>query len=518
MSHRLLRTRSLAVSSLVLIAAGGIIAAACGSNEKEPGVSGEPLMPGGGNPGVANAGAGGGSSAEPGDSLSNTNGGTSSTNEGQGGSTLLDSNPGDNSPSAGTGGNAELDSPPLELPDDVTANCNPPEGAVPSLTLQLVADGLDQPLHAKQAPGDDTRLFVVEKGGRVRVILNGELLEAPFIDVSQQLVNAGEAGLLGLAFHPDYATNGLFYLHFSSNGGQGLPPQGDTAIAEFTVSADRSVADPASRRVVLTIDQPQTNHNGGEIAFGPDGMLYFGAGDGGGGNDQGNGHAPNIGNGQSLNTLLGKMLRIDPLGRSVNDAYGIPAGNLAEVTGQQALPEIWAYGLRNPWRYSFDACTGDLYIGDVGQLAFEEIDFLAASRETRTIAAGVNFGWRLMEGVNCRPGDTNCNAQSQAGLVLPVDSYPRDVGTSVTGGYVYRGSDVPGLRGNYIYADYNSARFFRFRMQDGQIAERVEITDEMRPSGGGQFAGISSFGTDNAGEMYVTAFTPGAVYRVAAAE
>ena len=171
--------------------------------------------------------------------------------------------------------------------------------------------------------------------------------------------------------------------------------------------------------------------------------------------------------------------------------------------------------MRNPWRFSFDACNGDLYIGDVGQDTLEEIDFLPAAADTRTIASGTNFGWRLMEGPNCRPGDTTCNAQTQAqmALKLPVDSYPRTVGTSVTGGYVYRGSDVPGLRGTYIYADYSSARFFRFRIQDGQIADRTEITAQLRPATG-NIGGIASFGTDNAGEMYIAAFTPGAVYRV----
>jgi glucose/arabinose dehydrogenase len=242
-------------------------------------------------------------------------------------------------------------------------------------------------------------------------------------------------------------------------------------------------------------------------------MLYLGFGDGGSSNDMGEGHAA-IGNGQTLTTLLGKILRIDPLGRGVNDAYSIPPGNLAEVTGQAALPEIWAYGLRNPWRFSFDACNGDLYIGDVGQNALEEIDYVAASADTRTIAAGLNFGWRIMEGDICGPVATECTDQTRASLVLPVDVYGRNVGQSVTGGYVYRGSGVPGLRGQYIYADYATKHIFRFRIQDGQVADRVEITDQIVAPGGGDVENIASFGTDNAGEVYIAAFEPGAVYRI----
>jgi glucose/arabinose dehydrogenase len=308
-----------------------------------------------------------------------------------------------------------------------------------------------------------------------------------------------------MAFHPEYADNGLFYLHFSNS-----QAGGDGQIAEFAVDPNnRSVANGMSRRDVLAFpDDPEPNHNGGDIRFGADGFLYIGMGDGGGGNDQ---HGA-TGNGQNLNTLLGKMLRIDVDSRGVNDAYGIPPNNLAAQTNQQALPEIWAYGLRNPWRFSFDACTQDLYIADVGQNALEEIDFLPASTP-----AGSNFGWRIMEGPNCRPNDAVCPQTDQSTLVAPVDSYPRDVGTSVTGGYVYRGSNIPGLRGTYIYADYVSEAFFRFRMDGGQMTDRVNITNQMRPAGGGQFGGVASFGQDNAGEVYVTAYQPGAIYRVAAA-
>jgi glucose/arabinose dehydrogenase len=193
----------------------------------------------------------------------------------------------------------------------------------------------------------------------------------------------------------------------------------------------------------------------------------------------------------------------------------VPPGNLAEVTGQQALPEIWAYGMRNPWRFSFDACNGDLYVGDVGQNQIEEIDYVAASPEDKTIAAGLNFGWRIMEGNDCGPVAAECTDQTRAGLVLPVDTYTHQVGQSVTGGYVYRGSAVPGLRGHYLYADYQTKHVFRFRIENGVVADRVEITDQIvAPAGGAAVGNISSFGQDNAGEVYVVEYDNGAVYRV----
>jgi glucose/arabinose dehydrogenase len=321
--------------------------------------------------------------------------------------------------------------------------------------------------------------------------------------MTEQVAGDGERGLLGVAFHPNYAQNGLFYLHFSSNG-SGAVPLGNGIIAEFAVAAsDPDHADPLSQRQLLEIAKPEPNHNGGMLAFGADGLLYLGIGDGGGGNDQ---HGP-IGNGQALDTFLGKLLRIDVDARDAG-AYGIPPGNLAEATGLAALPEIWAYGLRNPWRFGFDPCNADLYIGDVGQNTLEEIDYLPGGT-----AAGTNFGWRIMEGNVCRPGGGACDS---AGLTLPVDTYPRSVGASVTGGYVYRGSAIPGLRGHYLYGDFISSRSFRFRIEAGSAVDRQEISAELRP-GSDTFGNIASFGQDNAGELYVAAFTPGAVYRVVAA-
>lgn len=395
----------------------------------------------------------------------------------------------------------------LEIGFDVVTDavdCRPAEGDAPPLALELVADGLEQPLFVTAAPGDASRLFVLEKAGRVRLLVDGALSADPFLDLTSQIASEGERGLLGLAFHPNYAQNGLFYVHFSSNGSGGAA-LGNGIVAEFTRAAgDPSHADPLSQRELLEIAKPEANHNGGMLAFGADGLLYIGVGDGGGGNDQ---HGP-IGNGQALDTVLGKLLRVDVDARDAG-AYGIPAGNLAEATGRAALPEIWAYGLRNPWRFGFDPCNGDLYVGDVGQNTQEEIDYLPGGA-----AAGTNFGWRIMEGSVCRPGEGICNT---AGLTLPVDSYPRSVGASVTGGYVYRGSAIPGLRGYYLYADYISGRSFRFRIEGGSALSRQEISAELRPLAPEAFGNIASFGQDNSGELYVAAFTPGAVYRVVAA-
>jgi glucose/arabinose dehydrogenase len=496
-----------------VLAAAGVIAAGCGSDE--PSTS-EGQLTGTGGASTASAGAGtGGTGAGVGGSNVTLGGAAGVATAGAGQQPGEVQQPGEIPIDQTQGGSGGATPPEQEPPaTGLAPNCAPPEGPVPSVALELVAGGLTQPLYVSGVPGDDTRLMILQKNGLVRVVVDGVLQEAPFLDLTGQADDGFESGGLGLAFHPDYATNGLFYVHYTSDGSDGLPPARDTVVAEFQVDAnDRSLANVASRRIVLTIDQPNDNHNGGEITFGPDRMLYLGFGDGGLGDDTGPGHAP-IGNGQTLTTLLGKILRIDPLGRGVNDAYGIPPANLAEVTGQQASPEIWAYGMRNPWRFSFDACNGDLYIGDVGQNALEEVDYVAAAAETRTIAAGLNFGWRIMEGNVCGPVAAECTDQTRANLVLPVDVYGRTVGQSVTGGYVYRGSRVPGLRGHYIYADYQTKHIFRFRIQDGQVADRVEITDQIVAPGGGDVENIASFGTDNAGEVYIAAFEPGAVYRI----
>jgi glucose/arabinose dehydrogenase len=509
MSQRLRHSKSYIALGFVLTATGAI-GVACGSDDDPSTAEGQLTGTAGtssgrgmaGASGATAGGAGGSTGSEP---VGTAGAGTAGT-EGQTVDVPIDQTPGQ----AGSGGNMN----PVPPGAGLAPNCAAPEGGVPGLALELVAGEIEEPIYVTGVPGDDSRLMILQKNGAVRVLVDGLLQEEPFLDISGQVTNANERGALGLAFHPDYATNGLFYLHYSSNATDGLPPVGDTVVAEFQVdSGNRNLANATSRRIVLIIDQPNANHNGGQLAFGVDGMLYLGFGDGGLSNDTGMGHAA-IGNAQTLSTLLGKILRIDPTGRTVNNAYGIPPRNLAEVTGQQALPEIWSYGMRNPWRFSFDACNGDLYIGDVGQNQIEEVDYVAAAADTRTIPAGLNFGWRIMEGDQCGPVAAECTEQTRAGLVLPVDTYDHDVGQSVTGGYVYRGSRVPGLRGQYVYADYQTSRFFRFRIENGQVADRTEITGQIVAPGGGAVEEIASFGTDNGGEVYIAAFNPGAVYRI----
>lgn len=491
MSHRFLSTKSLAVSSLVLIA-GGLVAAGCGSEDKDPpSTDDEMLNPGGNNEGNGNGGTGGASS-QPGNPVApGNNGGSQSSNEGQGGSVPVDPN----NPPMTNGGSGNTGEPPVNPPVGAAPNCNPAEGNVPDLTLELVADGLNQPLYVTGVPGDDSRLFVVEKAGAVRVIVNGELQQAPFMNISGQVMNQGERGLLGLAFHPNYAENGLFYLHWSSNQGA---TSGDGIVAEFSRDANNANAgNPGSQRNLIVFDDPEGNHNGGDLQFGPDGFLYIGMGDGGGANDQ---HGA-VGNGQNLNTLFGKMLRIDPTGRA-NGAYTIPPANFAEATGQQALPEIWASGLRNPWRFSFDACTGDIYVGDVGEAQREEVDF-----EPRN-TPGRDYGWRSLEGTLCFTDAGTCDPR---GLTPPVVEHEHSEGScSVIGGYVYRGERIAGLRGTYLYTDFCTGNFETLRIVNGQAVDRREITFDINP---GNVTTFTSFGVDNSGELYVVTYV-GTVYRI----
>jgi glucose/arabinose dehydrogenase len=379
--------------------------------------------------------------------------------------------------------------------DALPASCLP-SGQVPGLKLTEVVDGLSQPTFVSSAPGDATRLYILEQRGRLLVLENGDVLDPPFIELEDRITNEGnEQGLLGLAFHPDYATNGRFFLHYSSSGvAEAGINAGDGVISEFKRSADSPTrADPASERRLLRIPQPFSNHNGGMLAFSPkDGFLYAGLGDGGSANDP-------QGNGQKLNTLLGKMLRIDvdaaPAGRS----YGIPAGNM---TGGDTLPEIWSYGWRNPWRFSFDSCTGDLYVGDVGQNRFEELDFEPAN------TGGRNYGWSEVEGNACLEG----NSCDRSGITAPVLDYPRSYGASVTGGYVYRGAAMPGLRGYYFYGDYATGNIGRFRIENGAAVDAMDITSDINPDGVNE---IASFGSDANGELLLVD-RGGVIYRIEA--
>jgi glucose/arabinose dehydrogenase len=401
--------------------------------------------------------------------------------------------------SAGMGGGG---APTGIVPDplkDCGAAANP---RVPELVLTQVASGLERAVYVTQPRGDSARLFVVEKPGRIRVVRDGSLLETPFLTIAGVSERGGEMGFLGLAFHPDYSDNGRFYVYYSTlQEGTHI-----SRVAEYRVSGDDpDLADSTSERVLLEVNQPQDNHNGGHLQFGLDGYLYIGLGDGGGGGDN---HGP-IGNGQNLQTLLGKILRIDVdgSGAGASGNYGVPAGNPGLDGESGFLPEIWSYGLRNPWRYGFDPCTGDMYIGDVGQGDIEEVDFEPAA------TPGRNYGWRLMEGSACYNPDNGCNAETQ-NLVLPVAEYDHGVGQSITGGYVYRGAAIPDLRGTYLYADYQSARFFALRMANGSVAQaQLEISDNINP--GRDISGISSFGEDSAGELYVVSFG-GSIYRIQA--
>ena len=355
-----------------------------------------------------------------------------------------------------------------------------------TLELQPVASELRQPLHVTHAGDGSNRLFVVEKEGRIRVIADGELRPEPFLDITDVVGSDGsEQGLFAVAFHPEYRTNGRFFVHYTDK-------RGDTVIARYEVSSDPNTTDPASAVTLLTADQPYANHNGGQIAFGPDGYLYIGLGDGGSGGDPHD-------NGQSRNTLLGKILRID-VNQEGEQPYGIPADNPI-VADAGARPEIWALGLRNPWRFSFDRTTGDLFIADVGQGAFEEVHV-----ERAGTGGGKNYGWNIMEGSSCFEPRRGCEQQ---GLELPIAEYDHSQGCSITGGMRYRGTGVPAFGSTYFYGDFCSGRIWGLAEEEGGTWRATELLETN--------ASISSFGEDEAGELYLTDLTRGGVYRLAAA-
>lgn len=341
------------------------------------------------------------------------------------------------------------------------------------ISLELLTEGLSGPVDIQSARDGSNRLFVIEQPGRIRVIRNGQLRNQPFLDIQDRVVSGGERGLLGLAFAPGYAQSGRFYVNYTGAGGH-------TVISLFTVTADPDVADAGSEVVLLTINQPFANHNGGQLQFG-NGGLYIAVGDGGSGGDPNN-------NGQRLDTLLGKLLRVNV--ESQPGTLKIP-GNNPFVNTPDARGEIWAYGLRNPWRFSFDRETGELWIADVGQSNFEEVNRSGGS------SAGLNYGWRRMEGLQCY--EPNC---SQDGLTLPVRVYSHSQGCSVTGGYVYRGGQFPGLRGTYIYGDYCSGRIWGLSPQN---QNRLLLDSDLT---------ITTFGQDDAGEIYVADGLAGRVYRI----
>ncbi|MBI5589251.1 MAG: PQQ-dependent sugar dehydrogenase [Deltaproteobacteria bacterium] len=363
--------------------------------------------------------------------------------------------------------------------------CLAPEGAEtqvpgdpPAVATNRYVGGFTSPVHITHAGDGSGRLFVVEQPGRIRIVKDGRTLPTSFLDISGRVSCCGERGLLSVTFPPGYAAKGHFYVDYTN-------PAGDTVVARYRLSADPDVADASTEEILLTIAQPYANHNGGQLAFGPDGYLYIGMGDGGSGGDP-------LNNGQNTNVLLGKLLKIDV--EAGIAPYAIPATNPYRLLAGYR-PEIWALGLRNPWRFSFDRLTGDLYIGDVGQNMYEEIDFQPAAS-----TGGENYGWRIMEGFHCYDPPT-CNPN---GLTLPVAEYDHSLGNcSVTGGGVYRGGFYPNLFGFYLYGDYCSGRIWGLK-RNGDTWQNSLLLDTPYT--------ITTFGEDEAGTIYFSDYTNGDIY------
>ncbi|MGB8509058.1 MAG: PQQ-dependent sugar dehydrogenase, partial [Pyrinomonadaceae bacterium] len=354
---------------------------------------------------------------------------------------------------------------------------------LPNIVLNSPVTGLSQPVSITHAGDGSGRLFIVEQGGRIRIIKNNAVLPAPFLDISNRVSTGGERGLLGLAFPPAYASNGRFYVNYTNAAG-------DTVIARYRRSVSNpDLADAGSEGIVLTIAQPFANHNGGQLAFGPrDNFLYIGMGDGGDAGDPGN-------RAQNTNMLLGKLLRLD-VESGQPATYNIPASN-PFVNRAGFRPEIWAIGLRNPWRFSFDRQTGDLYIADVGQGSWEELNFQQAND-----SGGENYGWRIMEGMHCF-NPTSCSA---VGLTLPVWEYNHALGCSVTGGYVYRGAAFPRMQGLYFYSDFCSGRIWALH-REGASWVNTQLLDTT--------LSVSTFGEDESGGLYLADYNGGTIYTVA---
>ena len=358
----------------------------------------------------------------------------------------------------------------------------PPPKTQSQITLTPFVSGFTSPVDLENAGDGSNRLFVVEQAGAIRVIQNGGLLPTPFLDITAKVTSGGETGLLGVTFHPSFTQNPKFYVNYTRT----LAGQLQSVIAEYQVPAGSpNQADPNSERILLTVDQPFPNHKAGQLAFGADGMLYFGLGDGGSGGDP-------LGNGQNTNVLLGKMLRIDVDHASTGKQYAVPADNPFVTSG--GLPEIWAYGLRNPWRFSFDVPTGRLFVADVGQDAYEEVDI---------ITKGANYGWNVMEGTHCYSPATGCN---MTGLTLPIIDYAHSEGVTIIGGYVYRGTLLTGYQGEYIFGDFSNGKIWSLT-QSGSAWTKTLLLTTGRP--------ISSFGRDEAGELYAVDYS-GSVMQVRA--
>ena len=358
-----------------------------------------------------------------------------------------------------------------------------PAAASAAFDLAVVADGLDGPLDLAWAPGRPDDLFVVEQVGRIRIIRDGAVVGQPFLDIAGLVTAGGEQGLLGLAFHPDPEDHRLFVYYTALDGSE--------VLASYqTTDDDPDRVDPGSQRILLQMADPASNHNGGSLTFGPDGYLYIGTGDGGGGGDP-------LGSGRSLDTLLAKVLRLDvDVANDATEPYAIPSDNpFVDTAG--ARPEIFLTGLRNPWRIRFDSATGDLWIGDVGQNAWEEIDVARAGD------SGLDFGWNTMEATHCYEPSTGCD---RSGLTLPVAEYAHDQGCSVTGGTVYRGAAIPDLVGQYVFADYCSGRMWIVPATGDEFREQVLALESERS--------ISAIAAGPDEELYVTDLRDGVVLQV----
>ena len=357
----------------------------------------------------------------------------------------------------------------------------PPPDTQPHITLARVASGFSSPLDLENAGDGTGRLFVVEQAGTIRILQNGAVLATPFLDITAKVTSGGETGLLGLSFHPGYAQNPRFYINYTRTTAGQL----QTVIAEYQAAAGNpNIADPNSERILLVVDQPFANHNAGQLAFGADGMLYFGLGDGGSGGDP-------FGNGQNTQVLLGKMLRIDVDHTSTGKAYAIPPDNPFVSGG--GLPEIWAYGFRNPWRFSFDPPTGRIFVADVGQDAYEEVDI---------VTKAANYGWNVMEGTHCYNPATGCNT---TGLTLPIADYAHSEGDTVIGGFVYHGALIPNLQNAYVFGDFSNGKIWMLQESAPNNWTRTLLLTTARP--------ISSFGRDEAGELYAVDYS-GSVLQV----
>lgn len=350
----------------------------------------------------------------------------------------------------------------------------------PEIILTKYAEGFSQPTHIGHVDDGSGRLFVVEQCGKIKIIKSGVVQSTPFLDITEKVSCGGEQGLLSVAFPPDYSSKRYFYVNYTDISG-------DTVIARYRISGDADVADPGTEEVLLAIDQPFSNHNGGQLAFGPDGYLYIGMGDGGSGGDPYN-------NAQDPSSLLGKILRIDI--ESGSSPYAIPSDNpFVNTSGYRA--EIWALGFRNPWRFSFDRETGNLFIADVGQDLYEEVNYQPSTSE-----GGENYGWRIMEGLHCY----NPNPCNQTGLVLPVAEYDHSQGCSVTGGMVYRGKTYLDMQKIYFYGDYCSGTIWGLREESGSWQSELLLDTSYL---------ISTFGEDEEGEIYLADHSSGVIYKIA---